>query len=66
MNIKYNTGKIEEFDSKEKRNEKSTVTCECGNSTFYVNWISASYTGGYLKLTCPACGKNATILDDYA
>lgn len=66
MDIKYNTETLEEFDDAKKRLENSTIICECGCDKLYVNWISAPYTGGYLKVTCPKCGKFEEILDDYA
>lgn len=53
-------------EEKEVKNEKSTVYCSCGCKQFLVNWIKYPYVGGYCKLTCPACGAETVLIDDYS
>ena len=54
------------FDDESARSEVATVTCECGAGALHVNFIEAPYTGGFLKVTCPNCGKSEVLMDDYA
>lgn len=72
MIVKYPYRKVrmwqpeDPYDDPDKRAEASTVSCECGSEELKVNWLTAPYTGGYLKVTCARCGNSAVILDDYS
>jgi hypothetical protein len=68
MKVKYDVDSYSEFTDRGKaaRAESVTVTCRCGNSQLEVNFIPAPYTGAYLKTTCPKCGANQVLYDDYS
>lgn len=53
-------------DNDPKRDEVSTVSCDCGSQSFHVNFIQAPYCGCYLKITCEKCGESDVLFDDYA
>lgn len=50
----------------EAREKISTVSCECGNHELLVNLLPYPYIGCYLKVTCPRCGKDEVLFDDYS
>lgn len=55
------------YDSQEERAKDTNVACmQCGQTLLLVNWIAAPFTGGYLKVTCPQCGTEQVLFDDYA
>ena len=54
------------YDDPQARAEPSTLTCECGQTKLYVNFIAADFCGCYLKVTCSDCGKSEIIFDDYS
>lgn len=62
----YDHPDSKDFDNKTFRKEKSNVHCECGNNKFYLNWLTAPYTGGYGVITCTVCGQTNELIDDYA
>jgi hypothetical protein len=48
------------------KQEKSSVSCKCGETKMYVNWIEYSDTGGFCKVTCSGCGASKVLIDDFA
>ena len=64
MKLEHNDKDL--YDDEVAREKPGSVACECGQRDLMVNWIPASYTGGYLKVTCPKCGGAEIVLDDYA
>lgn len=55
-----------DFKNEEARRRSRTVGCECGTQALWVNFIPAPYTGCFLKITCPECGKFDVLFDDYS
>ena len=56
-----------DMDDEDARKELSTIKCKCGNRKLFINFLSPpAYCAGGFKLTCPDCGENEVIYEDYA
>ena len=70
MNYKYNSLCYYVYDEGEKLfetmlQETITVTCKCGCSKMFINFIRYPFCGAYIKATCSACGVTSLLMDDF-
>jgi hypothetical protein len=66
MKIDHNEPDGDFYENEHEREKLSNVSCECGNTELFVNFLQAPFCGCYVKVTCSKCENSAIVFDDFS